>query len=68
MQIFALFMICGLCTSFLVPETARKTLEELSGDEPAPASQLEGPTEGEKENGAEEGAKEVTNISTTLNS
>lgn len=32
MQIFALFMLCGLFTSFLIPETARKTLEELSGE------------------------------------
>lgn len=32
MQIFALFMLCGLGTSFLVPETARKTLEELAGE------------------------------------
>lgn len=31
MQIFALFMLCGLFTSFLIPETARKTLEELTG-------------------------------------
>ncbi|KAI9808006.1 MAG: Inorganic phosphate transporter pho84 [Phylliscum demangeonii] len=37
MQIFALFMLCGLGTSFLIPETKRRTLEELSG-ETAPAS------------------------------
>jgi PHS family inorganic phosphate transporter-like MFS transporter len=34
MQIFALFMLCGLITSFLVPETKRKTLEELAGEIP----------------------------------
>jgi MFS transporter, PHS family, inorganic phosphate transporter len=32
MQIFALFMLCGLFTTMLLPETARKTLEELSGE------------------------------------
>ncbi|KAJ5101375.1 repressible high-affinity phosphate permease [Penicillium alfredii] len=35
MQIFALFMLCGCFTSLLIPETKRKTLEYLSGDEPA---------------------------------
>jgi PHS family inorganic phosphate transporter-like MFS transporter len=33
MQIFALFMLCGLFTTFLIPETKRKTLEELSGED-----------------------------------
>ncbi len=33
MQIFALFMFCGIFTSLLVPETKGKTLEELRGDE-----------------------------------
>lgn len=38
MQIFALFMFCGIFTSFLIPETKRKTLEELSGNMlPSPA-------------------------------
>jgi PHS family inorganic phosphate transporter-like MFS transporter len=32
MEIFALFMLCGLFTSFLIPETKRKTLEELAGE------------------------------------
>ncbi|KAJ5110427.1 Repressible high-affinity phosphate permease [Penicillium argentinense] len=32
MQIFALFMFCGIFTSLLIPETKRKTLEELSGE------------------------------------
>ncbi|KAI4116550.1 MAG: hypothetical protein LQ338_007693, partial [Usnochroma carphineum] len=31
MEIFALFMLCGLFTTFLIPETKRKTLEELAG-------------------------------------
>jgi len=30
MQIFAVFMLCGLGTTFLVPETKRKSLEELA--------------------------------------
>lgn len=29
MQIFALIMLCGFFSSFLIPETKRKTLEEL---------------------------------------
>ncbi|KAI6709765.1 hypothetical protein JHW43_007713 [Diplocarpon mali] len=36
MQIFALFMLAGLVTSFLIPETKRKTLEELAGEVLAP--------------------------------
>ncbi|CZT04794.1 related to high-affinity phosphate permease, phosphate-repressible [Rhynchosporium graminicola] len=36
MQIFALFMFCGLLVSFLVPETKGRTLEELSGEEAVP--------------------------------
>ncbi|OCL10849.1 phosphate permease [Glonium stellatum] len=32
MQIFALFMFCGMLTSFLVPETKRRTLEEIAGE------------------------------------
>jgi PHS family inorganic phosphate transporter-like MFS transporter len=34
MEIFALFMLCGVFTSFLIPETKRKTLEELAGEVP----------------------------------
>ncbi|KAK8034318.1 hypothetical protein PG993_009313 [Apiospora rasikravindrae] len=39
-QIFALFMLAGFFTTLLIPESARKTLEELgAGDElPAPPS------------------------------
>lgn len=32
MQIFAAFMFCGILTTLLIPETKRKTLEELSGE------------------------------------
>jgi PHS family inorganic phosphate transporter-like MFS transporter len=38
MQIFALFMLCGLFTSLLIPETKRKTLEELAGEVPGTAN------------------------------
>lgn len=34
MQIFALFMLCGIFTTFLIPETKRRTLEELAGEVP----------------------------------
>jgi PHS family inorganic phosphate transporter-like MFS transporter len=34
MEIFALFMLCGIFTSLLIPETKRKTLEELAGEVP----------------------------------
>lgn len=34
MQIFALFMLLGLLTTTLIPETKRKTLEELAGEVP----------------------------------
>ena len=38
MEIFALFMLCGLFTTFLIPETKRKTLEELAGEVPGTAN------------------------------
>ncbi|KKK11825.1 hypothetical protein P175DRAFT_0439989 [Aspergillus ochraceoroseus IBT 24754] len=37
MQIFALFMLCGCFTTLLIPETKRKTLEELSGEDYEPS-------------------------------
>lgn len=33
MQIFAFFMLCGCFTSLLIPETKRKTLEAITGEE-----------------------------------
>jgi len=33
MQIFSLFMLCGILTSILVPETRRETLEKLADGE-----------------------------------
>lgn len=38
MQIFALFMLCGLFTTYFIPETKRKTLEELAGEVPGTAN------------------------------
>jgi PHS family inorganic phosphate transporter-like MFS transporter len=34
MEIFALFMLCGCFTTLLIPETKRKTLEQLAGEVP----------------------------------
>lgn len=34
MQIYAAFMFFGIFTSFLIPETKRKTLEQLAGEVP----------------------------------
>lgn len=34
MEIFALFMFVGIFTSLLIPETKRKTLEQLAGEVP----------------------------------
>lgn len=33
LQIYALFMLLGCFTTLLIPETARKTLEELNGED-----------------------------------
>lgn len=33
LEIYALFMLLGCLTTLLIPETARKTLEELSGED-----------------------------------
>ncbi|GKU04592.1 unnamed protein product [Fusarium langsethiae] len=33
LEIYALFMLLGVLTTLLIPETARKTLEELSGED-----------------------------------
>ncbi|KAK6210451.1 Protein hgh1 [Pestalotiopsis sp. IQ-011] len=39
LEIYALFMLLGVFTTFFIPETKRKTLEELCGeDQPLPAS------------------------------
>lgn len=32
MQIYAAFMLAGVFTTLLIPETKRKTLEELAGE------------------------------------
>ncbi len=36
LEIFALFMALGILTTLCIPETARKTLEELAGEDIAP--------------------------------
>jgi MFS transporter, PHS family, inorganic phosphate transporter len=33
MKIYAFFMLLGCFTTLLIPETRRKTLEEMSGEE-----------------------------------
>ncbi|TEA10695.1 Repressible high-affinity phosphate permease [Colletotrichum sidae] len=54
MEIFALFMLLGFCTTWLIPETARKTLEELSGEDDLATSVI--PVHGHnEEKRAEEG-------------
>jgi MFS transporter, PHS family, inorganic phosphate transporter len=42
LEIYALFMLLGCLSTLLIPETKRKTLEELSGDNDYAASNLEG--------------------------
>ena len=58
MQIFALFMLCGLLVSFLIPETKRKTLEELAGEVPGTANY--DPRHGGREHSAEALSDEVS--------
>ncbi len=62
MEIFALFMLCGFGTSFLIPETKRKTLEELAGEVPGTANYDPRLTGGAKEyrqgSGSEDAAPE----------
>lgn len=56
MQIFALFMFCGIFTSLLIPETKRKTLEELSGEiHPLSRPQIAGVQDGARNEDAEKG-------------
>ncbi|KAI1845757.1 hypothetical protein JX265_000064 [Neoarthrinium moseri] len=43
LEIYALFMLLGCVTTFFIPETKRKTLEELCGeDQPLPSSHANG--------------------------
>jgi PHS family inorganic phosphate transporter-like MFS transporter len=58
MQIFALFMLCGLLVSFLIPETKRKTLEELAGEVPGTANY--DPRHGGQQHSAEAVSEEVS--------
>jgi PHS family inorganic phosphate transporter-like MFS transporter len=61
MQIYALFMLIGCFTTLCIPETARRTLEALSGDEPNLTNPpVERPSIENGENG-KNGLKEPTN-------
>ena len=61
MQIYALFMLIGCFTTLCIPETARRTLEALSGDEPNLTNPpVERPSIENEENG-KNGLKEPTN-------
>ncbi|CAI7575882.1 unnamed protein product [Penicillium pancosmium] len=63
MQIFALFMFCGIFTSLLIPETKRKTLEELSGKvHPLSRPQVASVQDGARNEDAEKG-----NVNVNLN-
>lgn len=58
MEIFALFMFLGIFTTLCIKETARKTLEELSGDdEYAETGAAQGIEEGGVLRGNERGEK-----------
>jgi PHS family inorganic phosphate transporter-like MFS transporter len=65
MQIFSLFMFLGIFTSFLIPETKRLTLEQLSGEEDTPGVVHEPviPQEKGSPNGTEAG-EEATKVPT----
>ncbi|KAH7369542.1 hypothetical protein BKA65DRAFT_531385 [Rhexocercosporidium sp. MPI-PUGE-AT-0058] len=53
----ALFMLCGLFTSFLIPETKRKTLEELAGEVPGTPNYDPALTGGAYRQNSEEGSQ-----------
>jgi PHS family inorganic phosphate transporter-like MFS transporter len=61
MQIYALFMLLGCFTTLCIPETKRKTLEELAGEDvSAPAANGQGAAD----NASEEIPKEKTTSNT----
>lgn len=53
MEIFALFMLCGLFTTLLIPETKRKTLEELAGEVPGTSNYDPGSRSGAYKTGSD---------------
>ncbi|RDL33916.1 putative inorganic phosphate transporter PHO84 [Venustampulla echinocandica] len=63
MQIFALFMLMGFLTTFLIPETKRKTLEELAGE--VPGTPNYDPTNGAHHSGKSAEEASIDNISPT---
>ncbi|KAI0596447.1 phosphate permease [Biscogniauxia sp. FL1348] len=53
LEIYALFMLLGCVTTFFVPETKRKTLEQLSGeDQPGTPVAVAVPADGSTESGS----------------
>lgn len=71
MEIFALFMLCGIFTTLLIPETKRKTLEELAGEVPGTANydpvtaghqQLNGEEARHRRGSSGEGSEEVSKV------
>ena len=63
LEIYALFMLLGCFTTLLIPETKRKTLEELSGEDqpaPRPRSRLD------SANGSGDGAVKEHNTADSL--
>ncbi|MCJ1295277.1 acid phosphatase pho5 [Xylographa carneopallida] len=64
MEIYALFMLCGIGTTALIPETKRKTLEELAGEVPGtrgydPVEAGKGSADGSERDVGIEGEKNV---------
>lgn len=60
LEIYALFMLLGCFTTLLIPETARKTLEELSGeDDYANRETLRNSSTGDRDSNQIEGGKIV---------
>lgn len=57
LQIFALFMLLGCFTTLLIPETKRKTLEELSGEDDYATSHSGGVVERDNSNSNDEQLK-----------
>ncbi len=54
LEIYALFMLLGCVTTLFIPETKRRTLEELSGeDQPLPLSDRQAATPSKEEHTAE---------------
>lgn len=66
-QIFALFMFVGIFTTMLIPETKRKTLEELSGEDEIGSADYQNSTELENKHSPASSVnnKDRSNVHTT---